>query len=67
MTNKEIAQEQLNKQKEEKRIELIKVQLSKKEDLERRLKDVEKEIEELETRDIILSLEGVWYMSTGTN
>lgn len=67
MTNKEIAQEQINKQKEERRIELIKAQLVKKEDLERKLKEVDKEIEELETKEIkIPNTEGQWFMtSTG--
>lgn len=62
MTNLEIAQEQLNKQKEERRIELIKEALVEKENKERRLKEIELEIKEidkrlveLETKEIILS------------
>lgn len=54
MTNKEIAQEQLNKEKEAKRLDLIKEQLIKRENLLKKVKEVEDKITSLETEEIVL-------------
>jgi len=50
MTNRKIAQERLNEEIEERRIELIEIQLAKISELEEQIKKANKEIEELETR-----------------
>jgi hypothetical protein len=55
MSNREIAQEQINKEKEEQRILLIKKELIRIENLKREVENIEKYLTELETKDIILS------------
>jgi hypothetical protein len=54
MTNLEIAQEQIVKEKEAKRLDLIKEQLVKKESLLKEVKEVEDKITSLETEEIVL-------------
>lgn len=55
MTNLEIAQEQIKKEKEEKRIQMIKNCLIKKEKLQRGMEELQKEIKKLDEE--IASLE----------
>jgi len=54
MTNLEIAQEQIVKEKQAKRLDLIKEQLVKKESLLKEIKEVEDKIISLETEEIVL-------------
>jgi hypothetical protein len=63
MTNLEIAQEQITKEKEEKRIQMIKNCLIKKEEIQRRIEELQKEIKKideevdsLENSDITLNI-----------
>ena len=57
MTNLEIAQEQITKEKEEKRIELIKDALIRKEKLQEEIKKLDEEIASLENKEITLDNE----------
>jgi hypothetical protein len=52
MTNKEIAQEQINKEKQEARIELIKSLLCRKESYLIKIKKIDEDVEKLETKEM---------------
>lgn len=60
MTNLEIAQEQIVKEKQAKRLDLIKEQLVKKESLLKEIKEVEDKIISLETEEIVLEKKNLY-------